>query len=491
MAEGLSFLEQVLRLDFTAFAHRVFQTVSPGDQFLPNWHHEAIAYELQRIETGANHRLIVNVPPRSLKSILISVAWVAWLLGHKPTMRIVTVSYSGELAGKLARDCRRVMESSWYVRLFPASRLSKRTAEHDFETVRGGGRFSTSVDGTLTGRGGDLVLIDDPMKSGDAHSEAARKRVIDFFSGTATSRLNDRKRGGIVIVMQRLHEEDLSGHLLATGGWKHLCLPAIALEDQRLQLGANRFYERIAGVPLQPKREDTASLLRQKREMGSAEFSAQYLQEPIPASGVIFKRSWLKYYDFEPKAQEGDRIVQSWDTASKDGVLNDFSVCVTARVRRNTIYVLDVYRAKLRFPRLKAKTIELARLHKAKVLLIEDAASGAQLLQVLRDEAPAGVPTPIARKPTADKQTRAVGQTHRVEAGDLLLPKEAPWLSGFLKELLGFPNTRFVDQVDALVHLMAWSRSSFNDQVIAGPIIVHVEDAHDDWDTDYPDPWGP
>ena len=485
------FLDEVLRVDFGSFLHRVFQTVSPGDKFLANWHHDTISWELQQIEQGTNTRLIVNVPPRSLKSIIISVAWPAWLLGHNPSMRIVATSYSGELSAKLARDSRRVMESSWYRRVFPGSQLSKRTAEHDFETVRGGGRFSTSVDGTLTGRGGDLIIIDDPMKGTDAYSESSRKKVLEFFSGTAMSRLNDKERGAIVLVMQRLHEEDLSGHLLGAGGWTHLCLPAIAPEDQRIQTGPRSFYTRTKGVPLQPARESSPSLRRQKSDMGSMHFSAQYQQEPLPAAGLMFQRRWLKTYNKAPRFKAGDIIVQSWDTATKDGVLNDYSVCVTALVRKNQVFTLDVYRQKLIFPRLLEKTISLARRERATVLLIEDAASGAQLIQQLKRDCPTGVPTPIARATTSDKVTRASGQTARVEAGDLILPNEAPWLEDFLKELLGFPHARYFDQVDALVHLLDWSGQRFNGvPVNAGPIIVSVDDPEpEDFGYDE-DPWG-
>lgn len=494
MARSLSFIEQAIQLDFMIFVQRVFQMVSPGDEFAHNWHLEAIGWALEEIELAHNHRLIVNVPPRSLKSIIISVAWPAWLLGHDPCRRIVCISYSGELSRKLARDCRRVMESEWYRRIFPKSMLSRRTAEHDFETVMGGGRFSTSVDGTLTGRGGDILIIDDPMKAGDAYSEAARRQVIEFFRGTALSRLNDKKRGAIIVVMQRLHEEDLSGHLLETGGYRHLCLPARAVEDELIPIGPGEHYRRPSGELLQAGRENEAFLAEQERLMGSAAYSAQYQQEPIPASGVMVQRRWLKHYDVVPQRYGGNRLVQSWDTATKDGIFNDYSCCVTALVCGNHVYVLDVFREKLTFPELKAAVIRLAGHWRADVLAIEDAASGAQLIQTLRAERPQGVPSPIAMAATNDKRTRFACQTARIEAGDLLLPREAPWLAPFLHEILGFPHARYDDQADALAHLLDWSgRFQPEIPINAGPILVTP---NDDWpydDYDGPlidDPWG-
>jgi predicted phage terminase large subunit-like protein len=499
MLEGLSFVDRLLALDFRSFMMRVFQTVSPADEFEANWHQEAIAWALEEIEFGLNRRLIVNVPPRSLKSIIISIAWVAWLLGQDPRLRIVCISYAGELSAKFARDCRNVMESAWYRRVFPGTRLSGRRAEHDFETTAGGGRFSTSIDGTLTGRGGDILIIDDPMKPADAYSDVVRKRVLEFFKGTALSRLNNKKTGSIVVVMQRLHEEDLCGHLLEAGGWKHLCLPARTGEDLDVQIGPEQWFRWEAETLLHADREDDEFLEKEKRLMGSADFSAQYLQQPIPAGGVMAKRDWLKTYENAPDWQSGDLIVQAWDTASKDGVLNDYSVCITALARRNSVFVLDVFRAKLEFPALKAHAIRLAQLWNAGALLIEDAASGTQLLQALRRDEPAGVCTPIGLRPEGDKVNRFWGQTGRIEAGDLLLPTEAPWLDLFLHEILGFPQARHDDQADALAHLLGWlSKREEPIEDDPGPILYDGEtdtcSEGDNWtsdpsDGDYSDPW--
>ena len=478
-----AFLDRVLREDFVLFVRRVFQTVSPGDEFLANWHHDAIAWALEEIELGLNRRLIVNVPPRGLKSIIISIAWPAWLLGHNPKMRIVCVSYTGPIALKFARECRRVMESAWYRRVFPGTRLSGRRAEHDYETTAGGGRFSTSIDGTLTGRGGDLIIIDDPMSATDTYSEAARKRVIEWFNGTARSRLNNKRKGSVVVIMQRLHEEDLSGHLLEEEGdlWRHLCLPAKTEEDRYIDVGPGEQYFWAAGSLLHPEHDSEEVLQDQRRSMGSMAYSAQYLQDPVPAEGALVLRKWLKFYDTPPTRQPGDLIVQCWDTATKDGVLNDFSACITALVRGNKIYVLDVFCERLIFPDLRAAVIRLAQEAGATTLLIEDAASGAQLLQELGRECPRGVPSPTPLKPEGDKTTRFAGQTSRIEAGDLLLPREAPWLGEFMHQLIGFPNVKKDDQADALAHLLNWSRRRPQPVINEGPILISDDDDDTDW----------
>jgi hypothetical protein len=193
LSDRQALLDALVRSDFRAFLQKVFQTVAPGDEFHDNWHLGAIAHRLHRIAANDSNRLVITVPPRSLKSITVSVAWVAWMLGHDPTLRFVCCSYSAELSLKHARDCRLVLQSAWYRRVFSGTSLSReRNAEHDFQTTTLGGRFSTSVGGTLTGRGGDIIIIDDPIKPEDATSELARKSAIEWFGGTLASRLNDK-----------------------------------------------------------------------------------------------------------------------------------------------------------------------------------------------------------------------------------------------------------------------------------------------------------
>jgi len=456
--QAAALLDALLRQDFMAFLHKAFETVSAGDRFLPSWHLEAIGFQLEQISNGKNTRLIVSMPPRYLKSITISVAWVAWQLGHDPSKRFVCVSYSSDLAQKHANDCRAIMQSDWYRRIFPKTVIPRGgNSEMDFRTTKRGGRFSTSVGGTLTGRGGDIIIIDDPLKPEEAMSALARKKVQEWYANTLSSRLNDKRTGVVILVMQRLHEDDLAGHFLEAGGWAHLCLPAIAETPEKIQLNDRRFINRKAGDALHPEREPVAQLDLQKRIMGSAVFSAQYQQAPVPAEGTLVQRAWFQRYKVVPEKGSGSQIVQSWDTASKEGPLNDWSVCVTALVRGRRVYVIDVFRAQLTFPALRRKVEELANRYRTNVLLIEDASSGAQLIQQLRVDAPQGVPLPIARKADGDKITRFSAQTVRIENGELQLPEEAPWLDGFERELLGFPNTRHDDQVDALTQLLAWS----------------------------------
>ncbi|SHK17769.1 hypothetical protein SAMN05444000_1213 [Shimia gijangensis] len=346
----------LMRQYLTGFIQRVFLTVDPGTPYHHNWHIDAIAHQLARVERGEVTRLIITMPPRSLKSIAASVAFPAWLLGRDPRKRVLAVSYAEGLSEKLALDCLKVLEAPWYKDCFPATRIKRgRGARSDFETTKGGGRFSTSVNGTLTGRGGDIILIDDPHKPEDMGSEVKRTAVLDWFRSTLLSRLNDPKNGPIVLIQQRVHEGDLAGTLLEQGGWEHLDLPAIAEEPCKIDLSGARNFLRKEGDLLHAERLPRDLLDRRREEMGSYVFAAQYQQRPAPVGGGLVKWDWFQSYDQQPDRLPGDQVVQSWDTASKAEEANDFSVCTTWLVRGASAWLIDVQRAKLEFPELRRR----------------------------------------------------------------------------------------------------------------------------------------
>lgn len=469
--------EAALRKEFVFFLEKCFPMVSGGDPYAHNWHIDAIALDLDAIRSGDNTRQIVTMPPRYLKSITVSVAWVAWMLGHQPELKFACVSYSADLALKHARDCRAIMMSDWYARIFPKTRLAGKGggAEMNFRTTKGGGRFSTSVGGTMTGLGGDIIIIDDPINAKEAASPVARETVKAWYSGTLSTRLNNKKTGSVILVMQRLHEDDLAGFLLEAGGWRHLSLPAIAEVDEIISLGKGRHMRRKPGDVLHPEREDLAQLEAQRAVMGSVAFNAQYQQAPVPADGQHVKRDWLRRYASEPVRRPGDMIVQSWDTATKDSPDNDWSVCTTALKRGRQLYILDVFRARLTFPDLKRRLEALASTWKVQVLLVEDAASGQQLIQQLRHENNPHIPRPIACRPEGNKVMRFMNQTPKIEAGDVMLPEDAPWLAAFEKELLGFPTAKHDDQADALAQLLAWAESHRESSIAAAPQVFHLD----------------
>src|SRR3954471_8917194 len=218
------------------------------------------------------------------------------------------------------------MRSDVYRRIFPATRISPaKDTETEVMTTARGSRLATSVGGTLTGRGGDLLIIDDPLKPQDAHSESARESLKQWYANTLLSRLDHKAEGSIIVVMQRLHPDDLVGHLLEQGGWRHLNLPAIAEQETVVELGATRRHRRRVGNLLHPERESQTALDELKASMGSMEFTAQYQQAPVPIGGNLIRWSWFKFYDNPPTPQPGDKLIVSWDTAQSSHQLADYS----------------------------------------------------------------------------------------------------------------------------------------------------------------------
>jgi hypothetical protein len=249
------YLERMLARDFAAFVMRVFETVSPEDVFLLNWHIDAMTHAAELVIRGQTKRLITTVPPRHLKSIIFSVALPAFLLGEDPTKRIICVSYSNELAIKHALDFRAVVSSEWYRRVFPKTRVSKeKDTQFETMTTARGYRFATSLGGTLTGRGADLIVLDDPQKPEEALSEVQRNGAAQWFDTTLLSRLDSKSEGAVIVVMQRLHEDDLAGRLLEKGGWEHLKIAAIAEDDASIPIGRRCVHNRIAGTIIDPRR---------------------------------------------------------------------------------------------------------------------------------------------------------------------------------------------------------------------------------------------
>ena len=445
----------VLRNDLPSFVRKTFGTVSPGETFLPNWHIRAITYQLEKVLAGRTRRLIINQPPRSLKSITVSVGFVAWLLGRDPSLRIIVASYSAEFAIELHRQFRMVIESDWYRSVFPATRWAKETGL-ELVTTKGGSRYAVSVGGSLTGRGGDLIIVDDPLNAAEAQSEAARKRVTDWFTGSLLQRLNDKGETPVIVVAQRLHEDDLPGDIVRTSDWDLLSLPAIATERELIQVHEGIFHRREPGDVLQPERESRQTLERIRREISSVQFSAQYQQQPVPAGGNLVRREWFRYYDALPARTARTRVVQSWDVAATIGDANDYSVCTTWLVAAGRFYLIDVFRARLEYPSLRRKVIELAERFKAQTILVEEAGFGLTLLQDLQTGLPSHITQPLGIKPLGTKSDRLVAQTAKIEAGHVFIPKEAPWLSDFLHEMLGFPNGRHDDQVDSVSQFLNW-----------------------------------
>ena len=440
-------LKALVRTDFRAFLEKVFVTLTPGQTYVPSWHIDAIAWHLEQIRLGKCKRLILNMPPRSLKSIASSVAFPAFLLGLDPSKRIICVSYSGDLAKKHANDFRAVLESNWYREFFPRTRVGPfKNSEVEIELTARGFRLATSVGGTLTGRGGDIIIIDDPLKPDDALSETKRTGANQWFTNTLLSRLDDKRTGAIVVVMQRVHIDDLTGFLTEQSDeWTIVSFPAIAYTDETIQTWNGGTHERKIGDVLSPEREPQSILEAMKQQIGSDAFSAQYQQQPAPPGGAMVKRHWVQRYQTLPPQSERRYIYQSWDTASKGGPENDWSVCTTwVAAREKRWYLADAWRGRVDYPTLKQKVVFFSKAWNAVRVLVEDTGAGTSLVQELKSKV-RGI---IAVQPEGDKVSRMSVASAMFEAGQVYLPERAPWLPDLESELFVFPGSKYDDQCD-------------------------------------------
>jgi predicted phage terminase large subunit-like protein len=343
-------------------------------------------------------------------------------------------------------------------RVVPPRLSPQKQSIQEFLTTQGGSRLATSVGGVLTGRGADLIVIDDPLKPDEALSETQRNAVNEWYDHTLYSRLNDKRTGCIIIIMQRLHQDDLVGHVLEQENWEHVRLPAIAEEEETHVIQSHfrtRTVGRHIGEALHPEREPLTVLDHIRRTIGEYNFAGQYQQQPAPLGGGMVKAAWFKSYVPGEEPPRFDMILQSWDTANKSTELSDFSVCTTWGRKSKKFYLLHVLRKRMDYPELKRAVQDQAERFRPRNILIEDKASGTQLIQELIHDGVYGV---TRYEPTMDKVMRMHSVTSTIENGFVHLPTEVDWLAGYLHELTAFPKSKHDDQADSTSQALDWAK---------------------------------
>lgn len=426
-------------LDFTKYVY----TTRRYAPFHDNWHQQAICDALERVIIGETKRLIINVPPRSGKTEIAVKNFIAWSMGIYPDSEFIHASYSKRLAAANTYDIRAIMQHERYLELFPKVKLQEDSrAKDEFRTTVGGVVYATGAEGTITGYGaskmrdtfGGAIIIDDPHKAGEANSPIMRGAVIDWFQNTMQSRLN-KPDGPIIVIMQRLHEEDLSGWLLNGGTgekWDHVCIPA------KTQNGQSFWPSQF---PL--------DMLNRLEASNSYVFAGQYMQIPAPVGGGIFKDHWWRTLPMVPPLKW--RCIYA-DTAQKTAEQNDYSVFQCwGMTHENQIVMLDMVRGKWEAPELETMARAFWKKHAAtqnagtlRAFKVEDKVSGTGLIQKLRRE---GIP--IVGIPRAkDKVTRAFDAAPFVESGNVVLLNTLSCLSDFLSEASVFPNGSHDDAID-------------------------------------------
>lgn len=469
-----------VRNDLCAFAEACLEVTDPIGyaRFVSTWHHQVLAYHLERVERGKCRRLLILAPPRSLKSHFASVAFPAWVLGRNPARRILCASHSLDLAKKLAGDSATVMRSSLYRDLFPGVQID-RDRDVELITQQRGSRYATSIGGPAIGRGADIWIFDDLHKPEDIYSDELRDRPYRWLTDTAITRLDDKATGALVLVMQRLHPDDIASRLIATGDWEVITLPAIAAVDTLFQLGPYRTRLYRAGEYLQPGREGCEVLDEIRRGMGTLLFNAQYLQAPQDMSGGVIQIGWIHRYDGTIEPQATDYILQSWDAAISDDPTADWSVCTTWIHRGGVAHLADVWRDRRTLPELIPVALELARRWSTDEVVIETNGVGLAFYQSLVERVRAQSGDRVQRRSlnrggglvartgrgvhwrlpevqfrrqqnTLGKLERLIACTPQMEDGRVRFPTNAPWVSAYMRELLSFNGrTGEDDQVDS------------------------------------------
>lgn len=477
------------------FVRLAWPVVEPATAFIDNWHVGAICEHLEAITRSELTRLLINVPPGHAKSLLVTVLWPAWVWTHRPAWRGLFASYAYDLAERDSVRCRTLIRSDWY-QVFMETGAWRIVADQDtkgyFVNSASGFRFSTSVGAQATGWRGDAVIVDDPLSAKEAPSKLARQEAIYWWDKVMSSRLNDMNRGARVIIMQRLHENDLAGHVLAEGGYEHLCLPSEFDPRRRartyhdLPVGApeGRAHSQVAPAPTtrerrllwQDPRTEEGELLfpalfppsvlaQAKKDLGSDGFAGQHDQRPAPDGGGRFKRAWWRFWKPDGAASDAarrpegcsdgpartvpplDTVIISLDAAFKATDSADFVVFQVWGAAQADRYLLAQVRARMSF----TETVEtFRRLSRdwpdADRKLVEDKANGSAVVSTLQHEI-AGI---LAVNPEGGKEARAAAVQPQVESGNVYLPDGAPWLDAFVEEFAAFPRGRHDDQVDAL-----------------------------------------
>ena len=349
--------------------------------------------------------------------------------------------------------CRDIIDSDWYRGLFrPSWGFSRdQNAKGHYKNTATGFRMAISAGARITGDRADAIIVDDPNDAAEAFSKAARDQIINWWDNAAANRLSDMSLGCRIIIQQRLHQEDLTGHVLDTepAAWTHLVI------RQEFEQGDEQPWDPRAeeGALFFPARFPREVVEGERKRLASSGYAGQHQQRPASKEGEIFKRGFVRFYDPTLPLPAFKRKIMSWDTAFKEKQQNDPSCGLVAGEADNGIYILDHELEHMGYPALKEKARTWAAAHSPSALLIEDKASGQSLIQELKQETSLPV---VAVQVETDKVSRAWAVVPTWEAGRIYLPAGAPWVDDFLDEIYTFPRAAHDDQVDAFTQLVRY-----------------------------------
>jgi predicted phage terminase large subunit-like protein len=463
----LAALVQLARADFWCFVELMFSVLHAGQELIYAPYLELIANRLMQIEKDEVHSLIINMPPRHLKSILTSVLYPAWRLGRDPRSKFICISYRDDLAHDLSTRTRTVIQSERYQKIFPNTVLEKEAANY-LRTTKSGGRYSTAVHSHITGFGADEIVIDDPMEPQEALSETAKQKLRDWINSSVLTRFDNPNLGKLILVMHRLAPDDLS-HTFEASADVVLKLPLVAeVREVHLRPNGEPLFHRNPGDPLNPDRMGKEAIEKLKAGLPAHVFSAQFQQRPtIGGSGLCSIDRFPRYNCDVRRSYE--LIMHSWDVGAT--ISGNASVCTKWGLLKNEdergiVYLLDVLRLRIELPDLLAAIKRQDKRDRPALIMIDERGVGLGIYQFLERDGyrhlarsnetsePLEREGEPGKRPNMSKIDRFGRAVQYIEEGRVYIPQYAPWLDSFLNEVAGFPNIPDKDQVDSMSQLV-------------------------------------
>ena len=437
------------------FVRQAWHVIEPAQPYIHGWHIDAICDHLEAVHYGQINRLLINVPTGMMKSLLVSVFFPAWEWARDPSLRYVTASHSQEFAIRDTLKMRRLVSSQWYQERWSVPLTKDQNEKSKFENDKTGFRQAMAMN-SMTGSRGDRVQLDDPHSIESALSKADCLRTLRMFTETVPTRLNNPEKSAIIVVMQRITEGDVSGHILSSDyGYTHLMLP-MEFEPERRCKTSIGFTDprKKEGELLFPERFPKEVVERDKKMMGSYAVAGQFQQRPTPRGGGIIKGEWFGSYKILPTLEYKKVFA---DTAMKTGERNDFSVFECwGKGTDGKLYLIDLLRGKWEAPELKRRAVAFWEKHKAerdatlREMLIEDKASGTGLIQDIKRESRIPIKGIERNK---DKYTRVMEVVSYIESGYVMIPEQAEWVNDFVHECEVFTSDdthTHDDQIDPM-----------------------------------------
>ncbi len=444
------------RLNFWVFVELVFPVLHPGQKLVYADYMDLVAVVLKGCATGRRRRVIINMPPRFMKSLLVSILYVAWRIGVDPSAKFICISYGDDLAHKLSGQTRTLMLSSIYRAIFPNTVLEKKSTDH-LVTTKGGYRYATAVGSDITGFGADEIIIDDPLQPDEATSELMKQKLRDWVQSSVLTRFNDPSKGVLILVMHRIAPDDLSGTLEATGGYFVLKLPLVAEKLEKFTHKGKLIFVRQPGALLNPSRMSQAELAQLKAEIAPHVFAGQYQQRPLLGGSGICDIGRIRRYDTPPAFE---LTIHSWDLGATTG--GNPTVCTKWGVARepdlgDVFYLIGLIRIKMELPDVRALIKAQDKLDKPDLIVIDGLGIGIGIYQELRGAGyrhlyTANDVSELSKSGKIERFTKALLwiYDHKVA-----LPKAAPYLDVLLAELAAFPEAATDDQVDSISQVLA------------------------------------